>query len=326
VARALALAAALAATLPGTAPRAAEHGVAARVNGAVITRERLEQYFDVRMQESGRNVAAIRSPNAFKALKQEALDELVDRELLWQEAKRLGHVASRDEVDAAMSRFRKAYADPARRRVELERGGFTEESYAEYVRRELSIRRLVARDVAPRVRVGAAEVSAFYEENRDRLFSAPPEVRARHVLVKNAPDAAPDARAEALRRIEAVLTAARGGADLGDLARRYSEDSTAAAGGDLGWFPPGWMVPAFDAAAFSLAPGELSSVVETPFGFHVVEVQERRPAIARAEEEVRDEVRAHLRERRLGEAVAERVAKLRRSARIEVEIPLEEGT
>jgi parvulin-like peptidyl-prolyl isomerase len=224
-----------------------------------------------------------------------------------------------------MATFREQVPDPARRRLDLEHGGFTEATYAEYVRRELSIRRLVERDVASRVRITPADVRAFYESNADR-FSEPPEVRARHVLVTVAPDADAEARAEARRKIDEVLAAARGGTDLAELAQRYSDDSTAEAGGDLGWFPPGRMVPAFDQAAFSLEPGELSGVVETPFGFHVLRVEERRPGVQRPEAEVRDEIRAHLREERIREAIAARVAELRAKARIEVLIALKEGS
>lgn len=150
---------------------AAEHGLAARVNGAEITRERLERYFEERLGERGRHVAGIRSPEAFKALKREALDELVERELLWQEARRRKRVASAAEVEAAMARFRAAVPDPARRRLQLEAGGFTEVTYAEYVRRELSIRRIVDRDVAPKLKIADADVEAFYDANADRLLA-----------------------------------------------------------------------------------------------------------------------------------------------------------
>lgn len=324
MARPLSLAAlgvALALTTSGSGARAAGHDLAARVNGAGITRERLDRYFEERLQSQGRPVAGIRSPEAFKALKKEALDALVDRELLWQEARRRKHVAPRKEVEAAMTRFREEIPDPARRRLDLEQAGFTEESYAEYVRQELSIRRLVDRDVVPRVKVSDADVHAFYEEN-PRHFGEPAEVRARHVLVKSSASEDPGRREEARRRIEAVLAEARGGADFAELARRHSEDATAADGGDLGWFPRGRMVPAFEEAAFALEGGGISEVVETPFGFHVIRVEERRPESRLPEAEAADAIRAHLRAMRTGEAVAARIAELRGRARIEILVPL----
>ncbi len=321
---ALGAALALALAWPGPAG-AGDFGLAARVNGGEISRERLERYFEEDLQEKGRLVAGIRSPEAFKSMKRKALDELVDRELLWQEAERRKRVVPQKEVEAAMARFRAQVPDPARRRLQLERGGFTEQGYAEYVRHELSIRRLVELDLAPKAKVTPAEVHAFYEANLDR-YTQPAEVRARHVLVKVAPEASPEQRAEARRRIDAVLAEARTGVDLGALARRSSDDETASAGGELGWFPRGRMVPAFEAAAFALQPGQLSPVVETPFGFHVIEVEERRPEVREPESKVAGAIRGRLGEEKLQKLVRALVAELRATARIELLIPLEAKT
>jgi hypothetical protein len=195
---------ALAVALPGAAA-AADGELAARVNGAGIRRERLDRYFDERLAEAGRHVAAIRSPDAFKRLKREALDELVERELLWQEARRTKHVAPEEEVRAAMAAFREQVPDPARRRLDLERSGFTEETYAEYVQRELSIRRYVARELEPKVKVTQADIRAFYEANGD-LFGEPdgrvrPEAEVREEIRAHL-------RAEAVRDAVAARVAA----------------------------------------------------------------------------------------------------------------------
>jgi len=317
----LGVALALALAWPGGA-HADDFGLAARVNGAEISRERLERYFEENLQEKGRLVAGIRSPEAFRSMKKAALDELVDRELLWQEAERRKRVTPQKEVDAAMASFRAQVPDPARRRLQLERSGFTEQTYTEYVKHELSIRRLVDLDLAPKVKVTAAEVHASYEANLDR-YTQPAEVRARHVLVKVAPEASPEQKAEARRRIDAVLAEAKAGADFGALARRSSEDETAAAGGELGWFPRGRMVPAFEAAAFALQPGQLSPVVETPFGFHVIQVEESRPEVREPESRVAGAIRARLGEEKTTKAVRALVAELRATARIEILIPLQ---
>jgi len=157
--------------------RADDFGVAARVNGAAIGLVRLERYFEENLQEKGRLVAGIRSPAAFKTMKKAALDELVDRELLWQEAQRRKRVVPQKDLDIAMARFRAQLPDPARRRLQLERGGFTEQGYTEYVKRELSIRRLVELDLAPKVKVTAAEVHAFYQANLDHFTGPEPEER-----------------------------------------------------------------------------------------------------------------------------------------------------
>jgi peptidyl-prolyl cis-trans isomerase D len=134
-------------------------------------------------------------------------------------------------------------------------------------------------------------VKAYYDEHRDDRFTAPEEVRARHILIKLPPAADDKARAAARTKAEDVLAKVKNGDDFAKLAQEVSEDQgTASKGGDLGLFSRGHMVPAFDAAAFALEPGAVSDVVETPFGFHVIKVDEKLPGGAKPLEAVRDEI------------------------------------
>jgi peptidyl-prolyl cis-trans isomerase C len=315
MARRLVVALSLLAAFP--AARADDSLVAVRVNGVAIGRERVERYFEDYLAEKGRSVAGIRSPAAYEGLYREALEKLVEAELLWQEAERRKLVAPRAEVDAALAEVRAGFKTAEAFRSRLERGGFTEATYADYLRKQLSIRKLVQKEIVARVEVRDDEVHEFYEANPAR-FTRPEQVRARHVLVKVAPAASEDERTKARARIEAVLADARGGASFEDLARMHSDDATAARGGDLGFFARGQMVRPFEEAAFALAPGEISGVVETPFGFHVIQVAERRGGERIAEAEARGAIRERLRTEKAERALAERVAKLRERGRVEI--------
>jgi len=102
------------------------------------------------------------------------------------------------------------------------------------------------------------------------------QVRARHILFKFPADASPAARDSLRRRAEQVLAQATGGADFAGLARQHSDDTSKEQGGDLGFFGKGQMVPSFEEAAFALQPGQLSRVVESPFGYHIIKVEERK--------------------------------------------------
>lgn len=125
---------------------------------------------------------------------------------------------------------------------------------------------------------------SIYRANPKR-FTVPEQVRARHILLRPADDAQSMA--------EKLLTELKGGADFVAMAQKYSADtSSAAKGGDLGFFGRDRMVPEFDKAVFSLTtPGELSGVVKTEFGFHIIKLEEVRPAGLRPFEEVRDTLR-----------------------------------
>lgn len=305
--------------LSAAPPRAGalEPGAVARVGGAVISAERLERYFEDYLQEKGRAVASIRSPAAYAALRREALDRLVDAEVLWQEARRAELVATTAEVDAALAEVRAGFGRPGAFDRRLERGGFTEATYREYLRRQLSIRKLVQREVVAKVTVSDAEVHADYEAHPER-FTEPEQVHARHVLAKLAPGAGEEARAAARVRIEAAQARLRGGAPFAEVARALSEDGTAADGGDLGFFGRGQMVPAFEAAAFALAPGEVSGVVETQFGLHLIVVEGRRGGARIPEAQARAAIRERLAAEKAGRTLAERIRELRARARIEL--------
>src|SRR5436190_10044200 len=135
------------------------------------------------------------------------------------------------------------------------------------------------------------EVAEYYALHKDDKFTEPEQVRARHILVKTAADAGPDAKAAARKKAEELLAKVKAGADFAALAKERSEDAGSAAnGGDLGLFTRGRMTPAFEEAAFALQGGGLSDVVETPFGFHVIKVEEHRPGGVKPLETVHDEI------------------------------------
>src|SRR2546427_5969725 len=146
-------------------------------------------------------------------------------------------------------------------------------------------------DFLSQVELKDGEVAEYYALHKEDKFTEPEEVRARHILVKTAADAGADAKAAARKKAEELLAKVKAGADFAALAKERSEDAGSAAnGGDLGLFTRGRMTPAFEEAAFALQGGGLSDVVETPFGFHVIKVEEHRPGGAKPLETVHDEI------------------------------------
>ena len=156
-------------------------------------------------------------------------------------------------------------------------------------------------------------------ERRGAGLAAPvTQTRARHILVKTSEVVS---EADALRRLAGLRQRIAGGTDFAELARLNSEDGTAARGGELGWVHPGDTVPEFERAMNALKPGELSEPVRTPFGFHLIEVLERRTADLSTERQ-RLQARQALRERKAEDAYQEWLRQLR--DRTYVEIRLEE--
>jgi peptidyl-prolyl cis-trans isomerase D len=150
------------------------------------------------------------------------------------------------------------------------------------------------------------EIQTYYDAHPSE-FQRPEEVRARHLLLKVAAEASEEQRREVRARADALLAQAREGADFEALAREHSEDVTKESGGDLGFFGRGTMTEKFEEAAFALEPGAVSEVVETPFGFHIIRLEEKRAAGARPLDEVRGEITDKVRTRRSREAALARV-------------------
>ncbi len=138
-------------------------------------------------------------------------------------------------------------------------------------------------------------IEKYYRRHLD-LYDIPEQVRASHVLIRVPRDADEKTREAKRKLAEKVLAEAKAGKDFADLARTYSDDKASVAkGGDLGYFKRGTMVPPFEKAAFALQPGELSDIVESPFGYHVIKVTGYIEAGVKPLEDVLDEVKAGLR-------------------------------
>lgn len=183
------------------------------------------------------------------------------------------------------------------------------------VRRQTSqemIMRLRDRVIGSDPEVGDEELRTYFEEEAPGA-----EVRARHILLLF-PDQATEAQRDSVRTLaEELRDRARAGGDFAALAREHSEDpGSASQGGDLGYFERGRMVPAFEEAAFALEPGEVSDVVETQFGLHVIRSEDRRTPEF---EEIRDDLREQLVQERIAQAESTFVADLEESSGLRVE-------
>jgi parvulin-like peptidyl-prolyl isomerase len=309
----------MACLLAASGAGAQETGVAARVNGVDITVFRLERFLEEFSREQGGGFQMITNPSAYKKMKRRALDQLIDREVLWQEAQRRRILANEEEVKAAIRDMEGKFKDRETYLRKLGAMGFSEESYTAYVRQNLSVDRLMDSGVEGPP-VTDAELEKFYAENPDK-FMRPEVARARHILIQAAPGDA-GAREEARRRAEELLAKIREGGDFAGLAREHSEDSSAQAGGDLGWFPRRQMVKPFEDAVFALEPGQISDIVETEFGFHIIKLEAKQAGEKVALAEVKDRVRQYLEGVKRGEAGQKLLERLRSEAKIERLLPL----
>lgn len=289
--------------------------VAARVNDAEISEFRLERYFAEYLEDQGRAVASIRNPKAYKQLRQAALDALIDKELLWQEAVKRGVVISDVTVQSQVALTRQAIGGAEVFARKLQDAGFDEAGFADYTRRELAAQEVFA-DLTRMAEPDEQQVRAFFEAHRAEM-SSPEQIQARHILIK-VPQAADAATVQAARlRLEELRGQIAGGAEFASVARNASEDASASAGGDLGYFARGRMMPEFEAAAFALKPGQLSEPVRTPVGWHLIYLQNHQEASDVTQEQGLATVRVYLARQQQAQARRDVLAQLRSRNRIE---------
>jgi peptidyl-prolyl cis-trans isomerase D len=165
-----------------------------------------------------------------------------------------------------------------------------EQDFARPTQRKVRFITLTPQLFVSAVTVKDREIERYYNQNLFR-YETPEQVQASHILFK----VTPGSDEEAVRKkAESVLARAKAGEDFAKLAREYSEDTSAAAGGDLGTFGRGQMVPEFEQAAFSLPVGGISDLVRTTYGYHIIKVTKHQEPVVRPLDSVKEEIRSTL--------------------------------
>lgn len=229
------LAAALIALILVANPFEKEEAVAT-VNGEAISKDKL---YDHMVSQNGTA----------------ALDELVTETLIHQEADKANLEATREDIDEELEVVKANFPSEEEFAAALEQYGMTQESLERQIVMQVLLRKLVA----PQVDVTEEEVKSEFDTQKQQ-FTEPEQIRASHILVES------EAKAKEL------LEQIRGGADFAQLAKENSTDGSAAQGGDLSYFGRGDMVPEFEEAAFALKKDEVSDVVKSQFGYHIIKV------------------------------------------------------
>ncbi len=222
------------------------------------------------------------------------LDNLIDRELLYQQAQDKNIEIRSRWVERALADLKDHLGGEDDFASFLEQSRISEEQLRERLRKGLIVQRFLRREVARGIKVSEAEMQTFYRKNPE-YFIRREQIRVRHILIKVNPKAENSQRGEALLKIQAIQAKLQAGANFGALAIDYSEDGSRERGGDLGVVERHQLTPAFSEAAFALQPGQISDIVETPFGYHLIQVVSRIPSSTMAYRNARTKIERTLR-------------------------------
>jgi peptidyl-prolyl cis-trans isomerase SurA len=309
---------AAAAPLPSPAGAVVVDGIAAVVNGEIVTLLEMEKAGQAALAERLRMVPAAAQEQVRREVLRPVLDQLVLERLQAQRARELGIQVSEQEIDAAIAGIREEnrLSEELLERLLRERG-VSREDYRREIRSQIRLSKLVRQEIGARITLSDEEIAAYYDEHRQE-WRRPERIRIRHLLIPLAADPAP-AEVEAARaRADAVRARAAGGADFADLVR--AETPGAAPGVDplSGEIARGELFPALEEAAFALPVGGVGGPVRGPAGFHVVQLAERLPAIEPTLEEMRASIEQKIGERKTRERFGSWLKQLRESAVVEI--------
>jgi peptidyl-prolyl cis-trans isomerase C len=288
--------------------------VLAKIDGQPVGRDELETAVKDAEARAGRAVPADERDAVYRGL----LDRVILFKLLATEAKVRGITVTPQEITDRIAQIKQQFPNEAEFQKELTKRHTTMAQLQEEQRRDLLNAKTIEAEVAPKLAVTDQDLDAFYKGNPEQ-FKEPESVRASHILVGVAKDAAPAAKQAAKTEAEGLLKRVKAGEDFAALAKAHSKDSVSAAvGGDLNFFPKGQMVPPFDAAVFAMKPGEISNLVETDFGYHIIKLTDRRDPRVVPLAEVKDRLAEFLKQRKQQELVQQYLLSLKTKYRVEV--------
>lgn len=254
-----------------------------------VEREGAVLFRDIKM-----NAPVSQQENLIYEARKKIVESLVEKLLLLREAERMGIEVSEGELASAVegvlreNRIGRKELDQA-----LAQEGITFEKYQSDLKGQIMRSKLLDRKIRGTIKISDEEVKIYYESNKE-AFGSDQEIRVRHILFLVPKEASKEEIIRIKERAELVLNKARSGEEFEALARKYSEGPSASSGGDLGFFKKPDMVKEFSSAAFALKEEEISSLVLSPFGFHIIKLLERRGGAAISFDEAKERVRARL--------------------------------
>ncbi|MEQ1758892.1 MAG: peptidylprolyl isomerase [Vicinamibacterales bacterium] len=264
--------------------------VIARVNGENITRTQFEQAVQTVERQNGASVPPDQRDRVYRGV----LEQLISFRLLIQETKARNLTVADAEVDARMAQIKGQFPSEEAFTQTLAQQKMTPEQLKADARSEMLVTKMLQTEVEPKVAISPVQVQEFYSNNPDR-FKQGERVRASHILLR-VPEQADQAAKNAVKTKAAdVLKQVRAGQDFAALAKQFSEDPASATnGGDLNYFQKGQMVGPFDQAVFAMKVGDVSDLVETQFGFHIIKLTDKQVERAIPLTEVRAQVQQYL--------------------------------
>ncbi|NBS13510.1 MAG: hypothetical protein EBT57_01620 [Verrucomicrobia bacterium] len=295
--------------------------VVAEGKGIKITRGQLD--IEVNRALTNFNLSRDKVPAAqLSSLELNILNQMINRQVALAEARKSPLTNAVTLAKEQLERMKKNFPDAKAFQEQLAKAKTTEQAMLSEIQQKIEVDNLMRVRVEPSLQAPSdADVQKFYADN-PKLWQRGETVQAQHVLVKVDQGADAATKAQKQKAAEAALARVNKGEAFEKVAQEVSDDpGSKARGGELPPFGKGQMTPKFEEVAFSTAPGKISKVFETPFGFHFLKVKAKEAAKTLKLEEVKNEIMAHLKRLKQGEATRLLLEDLRKEAAVKILLP-----
>lgn len=299
-------------------PKNVTNAIVAIVNDDIITLFEVNREAQPAISEAEKKGAV--TDAARSQIRRTALDRLIEKKLTGQKIRELNIHVSEEEVRQAIDDVRKQNNIPSQEALvaALAGQGLSFDQYRAQLQEQIEKLKLVSIEVRAKVQVGETETRDYYSANLAK-YTEEESFRARHIFFKTGEKSTPDEIQRSKATALAVLADARGGKDFAELATKFSEDPAARKdGGDLGSFKKGDMQPELEKAILSLKPGEVSELVTTPIGFHIIKLEARVAGATKPFESVKAEIEEIIYRKKSEERFSQWAKDLRGKASIEL--------
>jgi peptidyl-prolyl cis-trans isomerase C len=289
---------------------------AAVVNGSVITKNDFEREVQVVLQRSG-GLQQVPDAAQMNRLREAVLDQMIGARLLYLKAQEEGFTVSDKVVNEELTVFKTRIPSEEQYKQWMLEMNLTEAELKSRLKQDLTIKKFLDKKFVEKASVSNAEADKFYKENKEK-FRQPEAVLASHIFAAFPPGADEEARNAARQKIAAVHKQLKEGRDFAVLALEYYKEEAAPAPGYLGYIYKGQVEPAFEKAAFALKPGQVSDMVETKSGYHLIKIWEKKPEELIAFEQAEEDIKDFLKQQKVQEGIDAYLLQARKNAKIEI--------
>ncbi|GAB4177228.1 MAG: peptidylprolyl isomerase [Terrimicrobiaceae bacterium] len=289
------------------------------VNGEKITKDELDNALNEAVKASGIKAEDLTAEQKMEGYRQ-ILDDMIMDKLLTKASE--GITVPKEQIDAEVAKLKAQFPSEDAFQKQLDSVGQTPEKLTAALGKMMQQRQWVESKIGKAADVTDADAKKFYDENKSE-FEQPEQVKASHILLRVDNEAPEETVKSQLEKANAAAARVKKGESFADVAKEISEEPGAKeSGGDLGYFSKDRMVPEFAEASFKLKPGEISEPVRTQFGWHIIKVEDRKPAGTATFDEVKNQLIAYLKSDKQRKAVNDLMKTLREDAKIENTLPV----